>query len=172
MKYWVLVAAGSLLSFNVWGKEASGNARAELKSAQGQDVGTATFTPAKQGVGVTLNVRNLAPGVHGIHIHEAGKCDAPDFKTAGGHFNPAGKHHGSLNPQGEHAGDLGNLTVGAKGTAKVKLTAKGVTLGEGENSLFHPGGTSLVIHANPDDLKTDPAGNAGPRIVCGVITKR
>ena len=172
MKYWVLVAAASLLSFNVWGKEASVNARAELKSAQGQDVGTATFTPAKQGVGVTLNVRNLAPGVHGIHIHEAGKCDAPDFKTAGGHFNPAGKHHGSLNPQGEHAGDLGNLTVGAKGTAKVKLTAKGVTLGEGENSLFHPGGTSVVIHANPDDLKTDPAGNAGPRIVCGVITKR
>jgi Cu-Zn family superoxide dismutase len=172
MKFWVLVAAASLLSLNAWGKEASGKARAELKNAQGQNVGTATFTPAKQGVAITLNIQNLLPGVHGIHIHEAGKCDAPDFKTAGGHFNPTGKHHGSLNPQGEHAGDLGNLTVAPKGTAKVKLTAKGVTLGEGENSLFHPGGTSLVIHGNPDDLKTDPAGNAGPRIVCGVITKQ
>lgn len=172
MKYWVSIAVGLLVSFSAWGKEPSGKVTADLKNAQGQSVGTATFESSKPGVLVKLNVKNLSPGVHGIHIHEAGKCDAPDFKTAGGHFNPAGKHHGSLNPQGEHAGDLGNLTVGPKGTARVTLTAKGVTLGEGDNSLFHPGGASVVIHANPDDLKTDPAGNAGPRIVCGVITKR
>jgi Cu-Zn family superoxide dismutase len=172
MKYWASIAAGLLVLFTAWGKEPSPKATAELKNAQGQAVGTATFESGKQGVLVRLNVRNLPPGVHGIHIHEAGKCDAPDFKTAGAHFNPTGKHHGSMNPQGEHAGDLENLRVGPRGTARVTLTAKGVTLGEGENSLFHPGGTSLVIHADPDDLKTDPAGNSGVRIVCGVIAKK
>jgi len=171
MKHWVTVMGALGLSVIVWSQTAPSRAKAELKNAQGQAVGKAAFRPARDGVAMTLEVKGLTPGLHGIHIHEVGKCEAPDFKTAGSHFNPHGKHHGSLNPQGEHAGDLGNLTVGKKGSVKVKLLAKGVTLGEGDASLFHPGGTSLVIHANPDDLKTDPAGNAGTRIVCGVITR-
>lgn len=172
MKFWVPVVAAMALSFNLGGQEVSGKVTAELKNAQGQTVGHATFSSGKKGVAIKLNVSGLPQGVHAIHIHEAGKCDAPDFKTAGAHFNPTGKHHGSMNPQGAHAGDLPNLTVAPNGSAKVTLTAPGVTLGEGENSLFHPGGTSLVIHASPDDLKTDPAGNAGARIVCGVITRQ
>lgn len=119
---------------------------------------------------MAVTVTNLSPGVHAIHIHEAGKCDAPDFKTAGGHFNPANKQHGMQNPEGHHAGDLPNLTVGANGKGTFKSTIQDVTLaGDGANSLFHAGGTSVVIHEKADDMKTDPAGNAGARIACGVI---
>ena len=100
-----------------------------------------------------------------------GKCDAPDFKTAGPHFNPDGKKHGTKNPEGPHAGDLSNFEVGADGRAKVSLLATRVTLGEGPNSLFHPEGTSLVIQEKPDDYMTHPAGNAGARIACGVVQK-
>lgn len=146
---------------------------AQLHNSKGQHTGTATFTQMpNDGVRVVVEVHNLTPGEHGIHIHEAGKCEPPDFKTAAGHFNPMGKEHGSHNPKGEHAGDLGNLTVGKDGMGKLELTAAGVTLGEGANSLFGPNGTSLVIHADPDDLMTNPAGNAGARIACGVITRQ
>jgi Cu-Zn family superoxide dismutase len=146
--------------------------RAVLKSADGKDVGTATFTETKGGVEVQVQVANLPPGKHGIHVHAAGKCDAPDFKTAGGHFNPTGKKHGLMNPEGAHAGDMPNLTVGEDGKAKAKIIAKGASLAGGEGSLFGPEGTALVIHADADDEKTDPAGNSGARIACGVIEKK
>jgi Cu-Zn family superoxide dismutase len=146
--------------------------KATLKNAEGKGVGTATFTPAKGGVKVQVQVSGLSPGKHGIHIHSAAKCDPPDFATAGGHFNPGGKKHGLHNPEGAHAGDLPNLTVGKNGKGKGTFTAKGATLGEGDGSLFGPGGTALVIHANADDEKTDPAGNSGARVACGVIEKK
>ena len=152
------------------GKNAA-TAKADLANSQGKNIGTAKLKETPKGVRVTLEVSNLPPGVHGFHIHAVGKCEAPDFKSAGGHFNPEGKKHGWDNPDGHHAGDLQNLTVDAQGKAKVTIVVPGVILGDGPNSLFQPQGTALVIHASPDDMKTDPAGNAGARIACGVITK-
>lgn len=144
-----------------------------LQDAKGENVGTAHLSSAKsgQGVDIKLNVKNLTPGEHAIHIHQTAKCDAPDFKTAGGHLNPEHKKHGLENPEGPHAGDMPNFKVNDKGTSKETVTAKGVTFGDGENSIFANGGTALVIHAKPDDMKTDPAGNAGDRVACGVISK-
>jgi superoxide dismutase, Cu-Zn family len=146
--------------------------KATLKNAEGKDVGTATLAQSKGGVKVQVQVTGLSPGKHGIHIHSAAKCDPPDFATAGGHFNPAGKKHGLKNPEGPHAGDMPNLTVGKNGKGKGSFTAKGATLGEGEGSLFGPDGTALVVHASPDDEKTDPSGNSGARVACGVIEKK
>lgn len=146
-------------------------ARADIINAKGEKIGTATIAPAEQGVNISLNVSQLPPGTHALHIHAVGKCDPPDFKSAGPHFNPDNKKHGSKNPEGPHAGDLQNFDVKADGTAKVSVAAPNVTLGEGPNSLFHPEGTALVIHEKADDYMTDPAGNAGGRIACGVIQK-
>ena len=114
----------------------------------------------------------LPPGKHGIHIHAVGKCEGPAFTTAGGHLNPDAKKHGKENPEGPHAGDLLNLEVKADGTAKATLLDTMVTLGDGPNSVFHEGGTAIVIHEKEDDYKTDPAGNSGARIACGVIQKQ
>ncbi len=163
-----------VLTVLAWGcgKSAPPTAKATLVNAQGQKVGEAKFEETPEGVKIEVVVENFPPGVHACHIHDKGVCQGPDFASAGGHFNPFGKHHGLKNPEGPHAGDLPNFTVGPTGKAKGIVTAKLVTLKEGQkNSLFQPGGTSLVIHANPDDSMTDPAGNAGDRIACGPITK-
>jgi Cu-Zn family superoxide dismutase len=154
------------------GQGSTSTAKATLVNNQGKKVGQATLTETPKGVKIVMTVENLPPGVHAFHIHQNGVCTPPDFKSAGGHFNPYGKQHGFLNPAGPHAGDLPNITVGPDGTAKVELLTKLVTLKSGaKNSLFPPGGTSLVIHAGADDYVTDPAGNAGPRIACGAITR-
>jgi superoxide dismutase, Cu-Zn family len=147
------------------------SARADIINAQGQKIGTATLAQTDSGVRIDLDLAQLPPGTHAIHVHTVGKCDAPTFTTAGGHFNPYMKKHGKDNPEGPHAGDLLNIEVGPDGTVKTSLVDTMVTLGEGPNSLFHAGGTSLVIHAGPDDYKTDPSGNSGARIACGVIQK-
>jgi Cu-Zn family superoxide dismutase len=123
------------------------------------------------GVRFSGKLTDLPPGPHGFHIHENGKCDAPDFESAGGHFNPTGKHHGDKNPDGPHAGDLGNIGVRANGMIDVSVLATGVTLQSGANSLLKPGGTSLVLHESPDDAMTDPSGNSGARIACGILTR-
>ena len=147
------------------------SARAQLKDAQAKVVGTATLSEVPGGVRVTLRVKGLEPGEHGLHIHAVGKCEPPDFMSAGAHFNPYAKHHGLANPQGPHAGDFPNLKMGADGTGSLDTIDSLVTLKEGPNSLIRPGGTSLIIHADPDDEKTDPAGNSGARVTCGVIER-
>lgn len=166
------LSASLLVALPLMVTAAGPSGKAVLKNAEGKDVGAATFTPTKGGVKVQVRVANLSPGKHGIHVHAIAKCEPPDFQSAGGHFNPLGKKHGLHNPEGAHAGDMPNLTVGKNGKAKATFTAKGATLREGEGSLFGPEGTALVIHADPDDGKTDPAGNAGARIACGVIEKK
>jgi Cu-Zn family superoxide dismutase len=164
----LLLAGCSLMA----AEKAPKTAKAELRNAQGQPVGTASFKQARDGVSISLRVFSLPPGTHAFHIHTVGKCDPPDFKTAGGHFNPENLKHGLNNPAGPHAGDMPNVTVGQNGKGSASFLNKRVMLGEGTNSLFREGGTSLVIHEKADDNMTDPAGNAGNRIACGLIEKR
>jgi Cu-Zn family superoxide dismutase len=140
-------------------------ATAMLLNANGVDVGRATATEVAGGLRFTLDAKTMPPGTHGAHIHTVGRCDAPDFTTAGGHWNPTGAKHGSMNPAGPHEGDLPNLIIGTDGRGTIGLTIPGATMA----GLLDADGAAFVVHAGPDDLMTDPAGNSGGRIACGVF---
>jgi len=143
-------------------------ASAVLKDASGKDVGKATLTVNPSGVLVSLDLTAVPPGEHAFHIHAVGKCEPTDFKSAGPHFNPDQTKHGYLSSEGPHAGDMPNLHVPADGGLQVEILEPNVTL-SGEAPLLDADGAALVIHAGADDYKTDPAGNSGDRIACGVI---
>lgn len=141
----------------------------QLLGANGELRGTVSLAQTKQGTRVTAQVNGLAPGVYAIHLHAVGQCTPPDFKSAGGHFNPTVHQHGSLNPAGPHMGDLPNIEVGADGNGKLDATVAGLTLKGGSAPLLDADGASVVLHAGADDYKTDPSGNSGARIACGTI---
>lgn len=142
-----------------------GHAVATLRNTAGIEVGRATATEVTGGVRFTVDARGLPPGTHGAHVHAVGRCDPPDFASAGGHWNPTAAHHGAMNPQGPHEGDLPNLIIGADGRGTVALIVPGASMA----ALLDADGAALVIHAGADDLMTDPAGNSGARIACGVF---
>ena len=151
---------------------ADNTARAELRNAAGRPVGVATFTQVGRAVRVVLEAQGLPSGVKAVHVHAVGKCEGPGFTSAGDHFNPAGRQHGALNPAGPHAGDLPNVTIGADGRGRLESTTELLTLLGGSTSIFDGDGSALVVHAAPDDFRTDPTGNSGARIACGVITRQ
>ena len=143
-----------------------------IYDAAGNTVGQLTLTQqGRDSVRVTVESTRLPAGVHGTHLHTTGRCDPPGFTTAGGHLNPTARQHGTRNPRGPHLGDLPNLTVGANGQGEIETVKEGVTLRRA-NPLLKQGGTALVIHATADDYRTDPSGNSGARIACGVITEQ
>ncbi len=143
----------------------------KFQDSNGVKVGTARLIEDTDGVTIRLLLHHLPPGTHGIHLHAVGSCVRPDFASAGAHFEMLHRQHGRLNNHGPHAGDLPNLQVNAHGRARKIFVTKQVTLSSGDHSLFHPGGTSIVIHAGPDDEHTDPSGNSGARIACGVVER-
>jgi len=162
-----LIAAGC--AAGVDGAAAStGGAHASLADATGAARGTATLVETSGGLEVRVSGEGLPAGTHGIHLHAVGRCEAPDFQSAGAHWNPGMKQHGRDNPRGAHAGDLPNLVVGADGRGMVRFTVPQGTLA----GLLDADGAAVVIHANPDDYRTDPSGNSGGRIACGVIERR
>ena len=163
----IVASAIALLALTSAASAQSG--KATLKNAEGKEVGTAQLSQTPHGVLVSLTLKGIAAGEHAFHVHQTGKCEPP-FTTAGGHFNPASKKHGIMAADGPHAGDMPNLHIPADGNLAVEVVNAAVTLDKDKpNSLYKPEGTALIIHAGKDDYKTDPTGDAGGRIACGVI---
>lgn len=145
--------------------------RAEIKNSNGEAIGEALISNDKGNLLLDLTVSTISPGEHGFHIHTVGSCEAPDFTSAGGHWNPLGAEHGIENPNGAHAGDMPNLVADADGNATLVQLSLGESAKSAADTLIDEDGGAIVIHTDADDLKSDPAGNAGPRIACGVLTK-
>lgn len=169
-----LIAAAAMLSAGAVSAHQAGHpgrSGTSLRNVQGQVVGQASASRDGGVVKVLLTVRGFTPGLYGVHLHQTGRCDAPDFASAGPHWNPAGRQHGRLNPQGPHLGDLPNLEVRANGAGRVSFDVP-VPAGTAAevNPLLDADGTAVVIHATADDERTDPSGNSGARIACGVLS--
>lgn len=139
-------------------------ATASVIGSDGAARGSASLMSQGAERAMMVQLSGLTPGEHGLHIHSVGRCDAPDFQSAGPHWSPAGAQHGSLNPAGPHAGDLGNVRVGADG----RVTAT-VPLPRGDGGLFDADGAAVMVHSGRDDLRTDPGGDSGDRVACGVL---
>jgi Cu-Zn family superoxide dismutase len=160
-----------LLISTAYGASTPAQLSADIHDATGATVGHVSVKQEAKGVTFTIAVKGLPPGLHGVHIHSVGKCDGPDFKSAGGHFAYPGQQHGLDNPKGPHLGDMPNLNVKADGTGSLKFHTDIVTLATGDNSLLKTDGSALIIHAGQDDQKTDPSGNSGNRVACAVLSK-
>lgn len=172
-----ILLAGLALSLAACGGNSAGSdlepaesiARAALIGADQAQYGEVIIGEGDGGLIVQIKAEGLTPGPRGVHIHEVGKCEGPDFKSAGGHWNPTGKEHGFDNPKGAHMGDLFNLDIGEDGTGSVEAKIDGASLKGEANALMDADGAAFVVHAGPDDLKTDPSGESGGRIACGVF---
>jgi superoxide dismutase, Cu-Zn family len=163
----VLAAAGCLAAAQAQAQSAN----AVLMDPEGKEIGNVALSELAQGVRIFVQAANVPPGVHAFHIHETGQCEAPDFESAGGHYNPTDHQHGWNNPEGPHAGDAPNVHVADDGVLAIEYFTDAVTLGEGDTTLFDDDGSAIVLHEGADDYQTDPTGDAGPRIACGVIAK-
>src|SRR5829696_3878436 len=141
---------------------------ATMRNAQGKDLGRLTLTQAGEGIQVSGRLTNLPAGEHAIHLHAVGRCDMPSFESAGGHWNPTDKQHGTRSPGGPHLGDMPNIRVGQDGSAMVEVTTSGGSIRD-QNALLDADGAAVVVHAKPDDTRAQPSGNAGDRIACGVV---
>jgi superoxide dismutase, Cu-Zn family len=168
---YVMGLAAVAIACGAWIPAQAQTAKAALKDAGGKDVGQVQLLQTPHGVLLKLSVKGIPPGDHAFHIHSVGKCEPP-FTSAGGHFNPASKKHGMEAAEGQHAGDMPNLHVPANGELVVEIANPMITLAKGQpNSVFDADGSAIIIHAGVDDYKTDPTGNAGDRIACGVIVE-
>src|SRR5690242_18523002 len=165
MRKLVLLVAAIALTACVSNGEPEGGAPIPLISSAAQSIGSVRTWQTSGGVAFKIYATGLPHGLHGIHVHAVGRCDPPDFASAGPHWNPLGKKHGLSNPAGPHAGDLPNVEVAANGVLAATVTVPGATMAR----LLDADGASLVLHANADDNMTDPSGNSGPRIACAVI---
>lgn len=167
-----IVASLALLSgcMTPNGPLAARAAEGTLRNASGTIIGTVAVLRTGDVLSLTVAAKGLPSGAHGIHLHAVGRCDAPDFASAGGHLNPSQRQHGTLNPAGQHMGDLPNLNVDSSGVGALTVPLVGA-VADLESSMFDADGTAVVIHAGPDDYKTDPSGNSGGRIACAVLRR-
>ena len=164
-----IIVAGAIALLALSSTASAQSGKATLKDAGGKEVGSAQLSQTPHGVLVRLTLKGIPAGEHAFHVHQTGKCEPP-FTTAGGHFNPGNKKHGIMVADGPHAGDMPNLHIPSDGNLAIEVLNAAVTLDKDKpNSLYKPEGTALIIHAGKDDYKTDPTGDAGGRIACGVV---
>lgn len=165
---WLLFGPALLAGCMTTSERAQGGAEATLASSDGGTRGVIKIAEAAGGLRVDVDAEALPAGTHGIHVHTTGRCDSPDFTSAGPHWNPTERKHGRENPEGAHHGDLPNIVIGSDGRGKLSFTLPSASFAQ----LFDADGASIIIHATADDYRTDPSGNSGGRIACGVISQR